>query len=126
MTLTWPLASAVLTTFVFEEDERAQQRKRSLSSQTALAATRLRTPGLSLSQVPEDFCPAQMTITCSGSYTLTQKNVDATYISNTATVTALPPAAGDQCAISANDSATVWWALHPGLLVGESKDGLGI
>ncbi len=78
--------------------------------------------------VPGKFCPLDETISCTGSHTLTQANVDGDHIINTAKVAASPPLGGEsntaENTISAEDTDTVSWLLHPGISVGENECGM--
>lgn len=75
--------------------------------------------------VPGKFCPSDHSISCTGSHTLTQANVDGVQIINTAKATASPPIGGESDysgnTVSAEDSDTVSWLLHPGISVGEHE-----
>lgn len=76
--------------------------------------------------VPDSFCPATEAISCAGDHTLTQANVDSISISNTAVVTASPPAATSESIVSAEDTHIVSWALYPALSVGENAFTCGL
>lgn len=65
------------------------------------------------------FCPTDEAISCTGSYVLTQADVDSASITNVATATALPPAVGGNDTISSEDSDWVMWSIHPALTLGE-------
>lgn len=61
---------------------------------------------------------------CSGNYILTQENVDAGHISNTATAVAATPlgtGGGGGKVLSESDSDYQSWSLYPEISVGESK-----
>ncbi|MDW8478658.1 MAG: hypothetical protein RML12_00665 [Xanthomonadales bacterium] len=60
---------------------------------------------------PTTLAPGQ-TLTCTGSYTVTQANVDAGSVNNTATVTGTRPGGGQ---VSANAQATATATQNPGL-----------
>lgn len=78
-------------------------------------------------EVPTVTCPAtaalapRESVTCEASYTVTQADVDAGSISNTATATATPPS-GVTVPISAPSSATVAATAAPALTLVKSSD----
>ncbi|CAM9245227.1 unnamed protein product [Ectocarpus sp. 13 AM-2016] len=69
------------------------------------------------------LCPTDEAISCTGTHTLTQANVDSVHIINTATATASPLFANtsdESNTISAGDGDTVSWLLYPAISVGSS------
>ena len=66
------------------------------------------------------LCPADKAIYCTGTYILTQGNVDAASISNTATVIATTPGnGGAKNTIVSEDSDSQSWKLYPDISLGE-------